>query len=272
MDPERPLLIGVSARIYYPARPVLDLGGIWTRTLHYLEQSVAHWLMSPRVLAVMIPAVDRDSVVQRSDLSLHGYAEALDGLVLQGGNDLSPQSYGEVPIAPQWQGDAVRDRYEVELLQRFMQAGKPVLGICRGCQLINVALGGTLYQDIPTQRPDALKHVDAEHYERQLHDVELVYGTVLAGLYGGRRHAVINSIHHQAVKDLGRDLVVEARAPDGLVEAIRWTGPGYVFGMQWHPEFLALGDLHHAQLDGHPILQHFLDAARRMRDHHPHPR
>lgn len=266
MDPDRPLLIGVSARIYYPARPVLDLGGIWTRTLHYLEQSVAHWLMSPRVLAVMIPAVDRDSVVQRSDLSLHGYAEALDALVLQGGNDLSPQAYGEVPIAPQWQGDPVRDRYEVELLERFMQAGKPVLGICRGCQLINVAFGGTLYQDIATQRPDALRHVDAAHYERQLHPVELVEGTTLASLYPGRRQAVINSIHHQGVKDLGRDLVVEARAPDGMVEAIRWTGPGHVFGMQWHPEFLALGALHDEQLDGTPILDHFLAAARRVRD------
>ena len=266
MSTDRPLLIGISARIYTPARPVLDLGGIWTRTLHYLEQSVAHWLMSPRVLAVMIPAVDRDSVVQRSDLSLHGYADALDALVLQGGNDISPQAYGEVPMAPQWQGDAVRDRYEIELLQRFMQAGKPVLGICRGCQLINVALGGSLYQDIPTQRPDALKHVDAEHYERQLHAVDLVEGTPLAGLYPGQSRAMINSIHHQGVKDLGRELQVEARAPDGMVEAIRWTGPGYVFGMQWHPEFMALGALHDEQLDGTPILNHFLQAARQVRD------
>jgi len=78
---------------------------------------------------------------------------------------------------------------------------------------------------------------------------------------------MINSIHHQAVKDLGRDLQVEARAPDGMVEAIRWTGgPGYVFGMQWHPEFLALGELHDEQLDGQPILNHFLQAARQVRD------
>ena len=116
----RPLLIGVSARIYHPASPVLDLGGVWTRTLHYLEQSVAHWLMSPQVLAVMIPAVDSDSVVTRADLNLKHYAAALDGLVLQGGNDLSPESYGETPMRPEWAGDRVRDRYEMELVQAFV--------------------------------------------------------------------------------------------------------------------------------------------------------
>jgi len=266
---DRPLLIGVSARIYYPRGAVLDLGGVWTKTLHYLEQSVAHWVMSPQVLAVMIPAVDSDSVVKRSDLSLHGYADALDGLLLQGGNDIAPETYGESPLAPEWHGDRVRDRYELDLLDRFMQAGKPVLGICRGCQLINVAFGGTLYQDIPTQRPDALTHVDPRHYERNLHALEFVEGTRLAGLYPGRRAAQVNSIHHQAVKDLGRELVVEARAPDGIVEAIRWRGPSHVFGMQWHPEFMALDALHDEQLDGAPILQDFLAAARAVRDRRP---
>lgn len=266
-----PLLIGVSARIYYPRAPVLDLGGVWTKTLHYLEQSVAHWLMSPEVLAVMIPAVESESLVQRSDLSLRGYAEVLDGLLLQGGNDIAPPTYGETPLAPEWHGDRVRDRYELDLLQRFIEAGKPVLGICRGCQLINVAFGGTLYQDIPTQRPDAVTHLHSGHYERNMHPVQLVAGTPLAALYPGRTQAAINSIHHQAVKDLGRDLVVEAHAPDGLVEAIRWQGPSYVFGMQWHPEFMALDTppadpaAADGPLDGRPLLHDFLAAARAER-------
>ncbi|MEO5770736.1 MAG: gamma-glutamyl-gamma-aminobutyrate hydrolase family protein, partial [Burkholderiaceae bacterium] len=88
-DNDKPLLIGVSARIYYPDGPVLDLGGVWTKTLHYLEQSVAHWVMHGGALAVMVPAVDADSVVTRKDLKLQDYAAALDGLVLQGGNDLA---------------------------------------------------------------------------------------------------------------------------------------------------------------------------------------
>jgi len=227
---------------------------------------VAHWLMSPSVLTVIIPTGGQESLVTRADLSLDGYAEALDGLLLQGGNDLAPETYGETPLHPDWHGDRIRHRYEMDLVERFMRAGKPVLGICRGCQLINVVFGGTLVQDIATQLPQALRHVDHDHYERQLHPLDLLPGTRLAQLYGGPRRATVNSIHHQAVKDLGRELVVEARAPDGLVEAIRWAGPSYVFGMQWHPEFLALDDYHALQLDGRPILDDFLAAARAVRD------
>ncbi|MEO7244347.1 MAG: gamma-glutamyl-gamma-aminobutyrate hydrolase family protein [Rubrivivax sp.] len=267
MSPAPPLLIGVSARIYHPRAPVLDLGGVWTRTLHYLEQSVAQWLMSPDVLAVMIPAVESESLVQRSDLKLHRYAEVLDGLLLQGGTDIAPESYGETPLAPDWQGDRVRDRYERDLIDRFVQAGKPVLGICRGCQMINVALGGTLIQDLPTQRPGGLTtHLDTRHYEHNMHELLIEPGTSLAALYPGVTGARVNSIHHQAVKDLGRGLHVQARAPDGTVEAIRWDGPSYLFGMQWHPEFMALdaataGD----QLPGAPILQDFVGAAHAAR-------
>jgi len=260
------LLIGVSARIYYPASPVLDIGGVFSKTLHYLEQSVAHWVLSQDVLAVMIPAIESAGLLKSSEISLSAYADHLDGLVLQGGNDISPQSYGEEPLKTEWSGDPVRDRYEMELFNAFVSAGKPVLGICRGCQLINVALGGSLYQDIATQLPKAISHRDTNLYERQLHEVSLVQGTHLAALYPESTRATINSIHHQAVKDLGRDLVVEALGvPDGIIEAVRWRGPSYVFGMQWHPEFLAQQTLHEEQLDGHPILTDFLAAARKRK-------
>ena len=263
----KPLLIGISARIHHPVGPVLDLGGVYTKTLHYLEQSVAHWVLAKDVLAVMIPAIESEGLIQRSEMSLASYAEHLDGLVLQGGADIAPESYGETPLAPEWAGDRVRDRYEIDLFNAFVGAGKPVIGICRGCQLINVALGGTLFQDIPTQLTQAMSHRDADLYERALHDVTLIPGTKLAQLYPGVAQAKINSIHHQAVKDLGRELVVEALgAPDGIVEAIRWRGPSYVFGMQWHPEFLALKSLDKTQLDGGPILADFLATARACRD------
>lgn len=258
----RPLLIGISARIHHPVGPVLDLGGVYTKTLHYLEQSVAHWVLSKDVLAMMIPAIESEGLIRRSDMSLSAYAEHLDGLLLQGGNDVAPESYGETALHPDWAGDRIRDRYEIELFNAFVAAGKPILGICRGCQLINVAFGGTLFQDIATQVPDAIAHRDASMYERQLHQVNLVRGTRLAELYPGKSQAMINSIHHQAVKGLGRDLVIEALGvPDGIVEAIRWRGPSYVFGMQWHPEFLAQKSLDVTQLDGQPILRDFLAAA-----------
>jgi len=262
----RPLIIGISARIHHPVGPVLDLGGVYTKTLHYLEQSVAHWILAKDVLAVMIPAIESEGLIQRSEMSLAGYAKHLDGLVLQGGADIAPESYGETPLHPDWAGDRVRDRYEVDLFNAFVAAGKPVIGICRGCQLINVALGGTLFQDIPTQLPAAVSHRDTDMYERALHDVSFVAGSRLSQLYPDRAQAKINTIHHQAVKDLGRDLVIEALGvPDGVVEAIRWRGPSYVFGMQWHPEFLALATLDHSQLDGAPILNEFLETARACR-------
>jgi len=259
------LMIGVSARIYYPAGPVLDLGGVWTKTLHYLEQSVAHWLLRGGALAVMIPAVDSQSLTTREDFNLRHYAQSLDGLVLQGGNDVAPQSYGEEPLRPEWAGDAVRDRYEIELIRAFVAAGKPVFGICRGHQLINVAFGGTLLQDIATQRPGGTLHVNRGHYERNQHRVEIVPGTRLASLYPARPRATINSIHHQAIKDVASAFEVEARCPDdGIVEAIRWRGPTFVAGVQWHPEFHPPGDP--AIFDDTPLLEDFLRTARTVRE------
>jgi putative glutamine amidotransferase len=261
---QRPwLLIGVSARIYYPAGPVLDLGGVWTKTLHYLEQSVAHWVMRGGALPVMVPAVDAQSIVKRSEIELAHYAEALDGLVLQGGNDLAPESYGETPLKPEWAGDRVRDRYEMELVQAFQAAGKPVFGICRGFQLLNVLHGGTLLQDIPTQRPASRAHRDGPSYERHFHEVEIVEGTRLAQLYPGVRRAKVNSIHHQGIKDLAPGFEVEARCPeDGMIEAIRRRGPGYLAAVQWHPEF---HDTEHGTFDDGALLDEFLAAARAAR-------
>jgi putative glutamine amidotransferase len=262
-DEPRPLLIGVSARIYYPGTHG-PLPGVFAKTLHYLEQSVAHWLLAGGAMAVMIPAVTADSIVERSDLDLHDYAVALDGLVLQGGNDVAPELYGEKPIVPEWAGDPVRDRYEIELVEAFAAQGKPVFGICRGLQLLNVMHGGTLWQDIPTQRPDSREHRDATHYERHLHEIEIVPGTRLASLYPGFTRGRANSIHHQGVKDLAPGFEIEARCPeDGMVEAIRRRGPPWMAAVQWHPEFH--GAHTDATFDDMPILRDFMAAARAAR-------
>lgn len=259
----KPLLIGISARIHHPSELSRNLGGVYTKTLHYLEQSVAQWVMSKNVLVMMIPAIEAESMVRRSDMRLYHYGEALDALVLQGGADIAPPTYGEEPRRPEWAGDPIRDRYEIELFEAFVGKGKPVLGICRGCQLINVAFGGTLYQDITTQVPGALDHRDTSQYEKKVHRVRFVEGTALAKLYPDLPETMINSIHHQAVDRLGRGLIVEANAvPDGVVEAIRWRGPSYVMGVQWHPEFMFGPERDASWLDASPILNEFLDAAR----------
>lgn len=259
---EKPtMLIGVSARIYYPSGPVLDLGGVWTKTLHYLEQSVALWLIKGGALPVMIPAFEADSLVQRSDLNLRNYVDALDGLVLQGGNDVAPLSYGESALDARWQGDAVRDHYEMELIHAFVDAGKPVFGICRGLQVLNVAFGGTLWQDLPTQRPSAVRHVSDGLYEKNVHALQVTPGGWLHSLYPEETPFSVNSIHHQGIKNLAKGFHIEAACPeDGTIEAIRRTHGSFVAGVQWHPEFNSLHQL--ATFDDRRMLASFLREAR----------
>lgn len=260
---DRPLLIGVSARIYYPGSPVLDLGGVWTRTLHYLEQSVAVWLVRGGALPVMVPGGESQSLAPIGARELGHYARQLDGLLLQGGNDVCPATYGESALRPEWAGDAVRDRYELALMRAFVAAGKPVFGICRGMQLMNVAFGGTLYQDLPTQHPETGEtHFSNRAYENNFHTLDIAPNGWLARLYPGDQPRRVNSIHHQGVKDLAPGFRAEARCPeDGLVEAICSTSHAFLAGVQWHPEYHPRGEA--ALFDDTPMLDDFLGACRR---------
>ena len=251
-----PLKIGISARLLYPdARRTF----LPTKALQYLEQSVANWVMSAEVLAFMIPELSL-ATPHAPVTKVKHYVDALDGLLMQGGADMSPASYGEQPINPIWAGDEIRDRYEIELFHEFVTQGKPVFGICRGHQVINVALGGTLYQDIPTQCEDKGQHRDDAKYEHCYHDVRILPNTWLARQYPGVEVKRVNTIHHQAIKTLGEGLVVEALSePDGLIEAIRWEGHCFVVGVQWHPEFLG-AESDPAFLTQRPLLDAFLNA------------
>ncbi|MES2937544.1 MAG: type 1 glutamine amidotransferase [Pseudomonadota bacterium] len=251
------LKIGISACLFHP-----DPGrkAAPQKTLQWIEQSTAHWLMSEGALPVMVPSPFGDTA--RGEVTLRDYAAWLDGVVLHGGADVAPGSYGEQPLRPEWSGDRLRDEYEMALVKAFSDAGKPVFGICRGLQLINVAHGGTLYQDISTQKTGALVHRDADAYDLNFHQVDIVADSRLAQLLGGTRHK-INSVHHQGVKDLAPGFVVEAVSPDdGVVEAIRHTGDAWVAAVQWHPEF------HRPELgvvDDTPLLRDFLAAAQAAR-------
>ncbi|WP_322015943.1 type 1 glutamine amidotransferase [Paraburkholderia sp. J12] len=257
---QRTLRIGVSARIFHPEPGAMGLRG---KTLQYLEESIAHWVMSRDVIVFMIPTVGHQGMLHPSNIRLRDYARHLDGLLLQGGADVSPQTYAEVSARPEWPGDRVRDMYELELLHEFVESGKPVLGVCRGCQLINVAFGGTLYQDIASDVPTAGVHV-SERYDQHRHAITFPEGSSLASMFPGRREAIVNSIHHQAVKNLGRDLTIEAvSAGDGLIEAVRYRRAPFVLGVQWHPEFHRAGGPE--LLDCTPLLDAFLRSARETR-------
>lgn len=257
-----PLRIGLSARLLHEPPAELGFRG---KTLQYLEQSAAHWILRHGALALMVPTLGFDAEVERRKVSVGAFVAALDGLVLQGGADLSPATYGQTPLEPEWSGDAVRDRYEMELIDGFIAEGKPVLGICRGMQLLNVVHGGTLLQDILRLHPGAHAHVDPDAYDLHRHRVRFEPGGLLERLHpeAGDEASVI-SIHHQAVDRLGGDLVIEARSTDdGIVEAIRGSGRSFVLGLQWHPEF-------HPQRDPQllsptPVMTAFLEAAEARR-------
>jgi putative glutamine amidotransferase len=249
---KRRLRIGLSSCFFHsdPKRPIFK-----GKTLLYLEQSLSHWVMREGALAFMIPAPPKEG-----GLRLRDWAEDLDGLVLQGGSDVSPESYGEKAIKPEWQGDFVRDQYEIELFREFHRLAKPVLGVCRGAQLLNVAHGGTLIQDIGTQVPGARVHRDWEIYDQNFHNIVIERESELGQLYPDQRLGKVNSIHHQAIKDLGQGLSVEARSEtDGIIEAIRGTEGAWVYAVQWHPEFQDPADS--SLLDCRPILQRFLKEA-----------
>ena len=252
------LKIGISACFFHPNEERSLFKG---KTLQYIEQSVAHWIMSQGDLAVMIPGLEGPT--QKGSAQLHDYASWLDGVVLMGGSDVWPGSYGEKALHPDWEGDRLRDEYDIQLIKAFGHVGKPVLGICRGMQIINVAFGGTLYQDIPTQILNADRHRNSESYDLNLHEVHIHSNSHLSQVLGGVTQAKVNSIHHQCVKDLAKNFDIEAYCPvDKIPEAIRrqqGNGESYVAAMQWHPEFhqSSLGTLNDA-----PILKDFLDAAR----------
>jgi putative glutamine amidotransferase len=170
-------------------------------------------------------------------------AQDLDGLVLVGGVDVCPTAYGEKARRKTWGGDCERDTYDMALFRAFLNADKPVFGICRGMQLINVALGGSLYQDITSDVKGSLVHRDAEYYERNYHRVQIKEHGLFARIYGGVREATINSVHHQGIKQLAPGLRVEAVSPlDGIIEAVSLPrSPGDLrprcIAVQWHPEF-----------------------------------
>ncbi|WP_354003712.1 gamma-glutamyl-gamma-aminobutyrate hydrolase family protein [Ramlibacter aurantiacus] len=254
------LKIGISACLFHPdpqrtAAP--------SKTLNWIEQSTAHWLMRGGALPVMIPPPpDATPLADDTPVGTHDYASWLDGLVLHGGADVWPGHYGEEPLQPQWNGDRLRDLYEMALLRAFVDAGKPVFGICRGLQLLNVSYGGSLFQDLSLQHEGARVHREAQSYDLHLHEVEVLPGTRLARLLGPGRHR-INSIHHQGIRRLAPGFEAEAISPeDGLIEAIRHTGSAWLGAVQWHPEF------HRRDLpvmDDTPLLQDFLEAARAAR-------
>lgn len=171
----------------------------------------------------------------------HGVTEvlaAIDGLVLPGGPDVDPSLYGETEVHPAVYGlNPERDRFEIELARAAVARNLPLLAICRGIQVLNVALGGTLYQDLPDQHPAHANHRQQAAASEPLHEVQLAPGSCLARLYAAARVRA-NSFHHQGVKAVAPGLRAVGWSPDGLVEGVESPDHDFVVGVQWHPEVM----------------------------------
>ncbi|NLA16312.1 MAG: gamma-glutamyl-gamma-aminobutyrate hydrolase family protein [Bacteroidales bacterium] len=209
-------------------------------------------------IPVVLPVTDDPEIILRM-------VEAIDGLILTGGEDLDPlRWYGEEPLPAMGAIVPIRDFFDIHLARTAVEQGIPVLGICRGEQTLNVAFGGTLYQDIPSQvRSDTpVKHNQRAPREYGSHTITVTEGTVLHNLLKDVLEKDntfrVNSYHHQAVKDLAPGFIISAYAKDGVPEAIEMMGNPHVLGVQFHPEGpVSQGD--HALL---PLFRHVVEAAR----------
>ena len=168
--------------------------------------------------------------------ALSRLTEALDGFLLAGGQDVAPALYGEEQRPVCAETCPERDALESALLRSVLEADKPVFGICRGLQILNAHLGGTLYQDLITEHPSETNHRMAAPYDRAEHAVTLLKDAPLSALLQAEEIGV-NSCHHQAIKALAPSLQPMAVSPDGLIEAVYAPGSRFVWAVQWHPEF-----------------------------------
>ena len=227
-----------------PRRPVI---GIATQTLEAIPGKLPLcWVMGQRYVRALTAAGAVPWLVPLlpdDEATLRAVYEHLDGVFLTGGVDVDPASYGEPRHELCDRTDPPRDATELALIRWAVADKKPVLGVCRGIQALNVACGGSLYQDVTAQHPRAIKHdyfPTGDRYPRDYlaHPVRVGAGSRLASVLGAEQ-VQVNSMHHQGIKALAAGLRATAHAPDGLIEGVEKPDARFVIGVQWHPEELA---------------------------------
>jgi putative glutamine amidotransferase len=202
------------------------------RKCHVLYHDYVEAILESGGLPLLLPTVPDDA-------SRTAYAELLHGLLIPGSPaDVDPAHYAEEPQARLGPVNPLRTDFEIQMVRFALQRQRPVFGICGGAQVLNVALGGSLYQDVPSQVAKAFKHAGAPD---RAHMVDIIPSTRLAAILDAQELRV-NSMHHQAVKVPGQELVVSASARDGVIEAVEISSVPFVIGVQWHPERLFADD------------------------------
>lgn len=209
---------------------LIDQGGMWPGYVRaYVNNDYVQAVVAAGGVPFILP------VMSNSD-DIRCQVENMDALIISGGFDVNPLEYGEEPIEKQGFLCPERDNFDLAVIHVATELKKPMLGVCRGIQILNVAFGGTLYQDIPSDESKKhIKHVQSSRPDVAGHTIDVVKGTKLYSIFG--ESALTNSFHHQAVKDVAKSFNVAARAKDGIVEAIE-KKDGFVIGVQFHPEMM----------------------------------
>lgn len=211
-------------------KPIIGVTLLWDeeKNSYWMLPGYLEGLEEAGAIPIILPlAADGADIAQLADLC--------DGFLFTGGQDVAPQLYGEAMKPTCGELCPARDTLEQELLNRALEQDKPILGICRGLQILNVTLGGTLYQDLPTEHPSEIEHSMKPPYDQAAHTVRILPDTPLAALLQ-KQELGVNSCHHQAIRSLAPSLVEMARSTDDLIEAVYLPGKTFVWGVQWHPE------------------------------------
>ena len=223
---ERKPIIGISSSVI-----VDEAGSFAGYKRAYVNKDYVDAVIRAGGVPLIIPfSTDKEVIISQAQL--------IDGLILSGGHDISPYNYGQEPSQKIGETFPERDTYEIILLEESKKRNIPILGICRGFQLINVAAGGTLYQDLSLIPGNILKHNQVSNPTLKTHKVEIKENSFISSIFG--KETMVNSFHHQVINKVANDFIVVAKASDGVVEAIEHKTYKFLVAVQWHPEMLAV--------------------------------
>lgn len=199
----------------------------------YINNNYSNSISTAGGIPIILPLINDISILE-DQLSI------CDGLLLPGGIDINPLSYDELPMPLLGNSNQKLDWYHINLAKKSLELNIPILGICRGCQVINVAFGGTLYQDISYATASPILHYQPSDLSEKCHPIRTKTNSIVNEIFGD--NYIVNSAHHQSVKDLAPNFKSSAISPDGIIEAIEMLNRPFVIGIQWHPEALAIND------------------------------
>ncbi|BEO89236.1 gamma-glutamyl-gamma-aminobutyrate hydrolase family protein [Fusobacterium nucleatum] len=223
---ERRPIIGISSSVI-----VDEAGSFAGYKRAYVNKDYVDAVVRAGGVPLIIPfSTDKEVIISQAQL--------IDGLILSGGHDINPYNYGQEPSQKIGEIFPERDTYEMILLEESKKRNIPILGICRGFQLINVAAGGTLYQDLSLIPGNILKHNQVSNPTLKTHKVEIKENSFISSIFG--KETMVNSFHHQVIDKVANDFIVVAKASDGVVEAIEHKTYKFLVAVQWHPEMLAV--------------------------------